>query len=429
VDRLFYRQHYDYRGTIRKISEALISIFDPAQIQRTLIGAAVEEMFLENGVLLLRKAEGTVYSPEIVLADSENKDRVDLPAKGELVEALLDKRDVLFKHEIEMDPKYDVKRKPMLETFDSLNSEMVMPLVYQEDVRGIISLGRKKSGKMFTAEDVDLLRTLVNQGAVALENARLFEENLEKGRMEEELKIAHDLQSSMLPETAPDITGFEVAARSISAREVGGDFYDFIDIRPAEDSRQLGIVVGDVSGKAVSGALVMAAARSVFRVLADGKTSVSSTMKVANFRLNMDVKKGMFVALLYAVLDPGNKTVTLSNAGQTQPIILSASKGKTTYVESSGDRFPLGILPDCDYQESTVNLGSGDMIFFYTDGVVEALDDKGQMYEFDRLEEKISQQKEEGAQTALENLITDVLDFAGGVEQHDDITMVVVKVL
>src|SRR5206468_1237165 len=108
-----------------------------------------------------------------------------------------------------------------------------------------ISLGRKKSGKMFTPEDLDLLKTIANQSAIALENAKLFAENIEKSRMEEELKIVHDIQMSMLPEKAPLIEGFTIAARFIPAREVGGDFYDFIEVRGDGEGAQLALVVGD----------------------------------------------------------------------------------------------------------------------------------------------------------------------------------------
>jgi len=116
----------------------------------------------------------------------------------------------------------------------------------------------KKSGKSYNRDDINFFHTLARQGAVAIENARLFQENIEKSRMEEELKIAHNLQISMLPDKAPTIEGFSIVARSIPAREVGGDFYDFIEITENR-AKRLGIVVGDVSGKAVSGALVMAA--------------------------------------------------------------------------------------------------------------------------------------------------------------------------
>jgi serine phosphatase RsbU (regulator of sigma subunit) len=262
---------------------------------------------------------------------------------------------------------------------------------------------------------------------VAIENARLFEENIEKSRMEEELKIAHNLQTSMLPDKAPTLEGASIVARSIPAREVGGDFYDFIEIMK-DGTKRLGIVVGDVSGKAVSGALVMAASRSVFRVLTETHESVREVMNRGNARLHRDVKKGMFVALLYAVLDPKEKTLTLSNAGQIQPILCSPAKTKPEYIDSEGDKYPLGIVKDCQYQETCVALKQGDILVFSTDGIVEAVNDKGELYGFERFLASIEEGRGLNPDELLEKIITDVTLYVGKVEQHDDLTAVVVKV-
>jgi sigma-B regulation protein RsbU (phosphoserine phosphatase) len=245
--------------------------------------------------------------------------------------------------------------------------------------------------------------------------------------MEEELKIAHNIQLSMLPDKAPIIEGFSIAARSIPAREVGGDFYDFIEIME-NGSKRLGIVVGDVSGKAVSGALVMAASRSIFRVLTETHESVEEVMNRGNIRLYQDVKKGMFVALLYAVLDPQKKTLTFSNAGQVQPILFSSGKSKPEYIDTEGDRFPLGIIKDCHYEENRISLKHGDFLVFYTDGMVEAVNDKGELYGFERFLKSIEEGRELNVNELLEKLIGDVLYYVGHVEQHDDLTTVVVKV-
>jgi sigma-B regulation protein RsbU (phosphoserine phosphatase) len=253
-------------------------------------------------------------------------------------------------------------------------------------------------------------------------------EHLEKGRMDEELKIAHDIQMSMLPAKAPKIEGFTVAARCIPAREVGGDFYDFIEVRTNGTAERLGIVIGDVSGKAVSGALVMAASRSIFRILTETYASVEQLMAIANTLLNRDIKKGMFVALAYTVFYPQQKMLTLSNAGQTQPILCPGDKSKPVYIDTPGDKFPLGILKKCRYQETQVPLNPGDTLVFYTDGVVEAMNNKRELYGFERFMTSIERGRELDADALLEKLMDDVARYAGDSEQHDDLTIVVVKV-
>jgi serine phosphatase RsbU (regulator of sigma subunit) len=429
VDRVFYRQKYDYRKTIREMSQSLLRIFDAYQIRRTLIVSVVGEMYLENGLMMIREKAEKEYKPTTF--EGEEKEKITLTGISEdeaIVEVLKTRGTPIFRHEIELNPAYEKDRESLQTTFQSLDSELMLPLTYKDEFRGIVSFGRKKSGKMFTPEDVDLLETVTNQTAVALENAHLFEENLEKGRMEEELRIAHDLQSSMLPESPPEKEGFQIAARSISAREVGGDFYDFLEIGGEGRSRKLGIVVGDVSGKAVSGALVMAAARSVFRVLSDNHSSVKDIMSISNARLKKDVQKGMYVALLYAVIDSEEKKMTLSNAGQTQPILCPGSGGDPLYLHTEGDRFPLGIVDDCDYREREVSLESGDTVTFYTDGVVEAMNSEGEIYGFDRFREIVNGARGQDAQSLLEILMEDVSGFVQDARQHDDITVVVVRV-
>ena len=174
--------------------------------------------------------------------------------------------------------------------------------------------------------------------------------------MEEELSIARDLQVSMLPAECPQIENFDIAAFSVSAREVGGDFYDFIEM----DETKAGFVIGDVTGKSVSGALVMSASRSVFRMLSESELTVAESMIRANRRLKKDVKTGMFVALLYAVLNGEDKSVSMCSAGQTQPVLLSAGAGEASLVETEGDTFPLGILDEANYEETRLQLETGE---------------------------------------------------------------------
>ena len=297
-------------------------------------------------------------------------------------------------------------------------------MIYEDELTGLIALGQKKSGKFYRREDINLLNILANQSAVAIENAQMVEEVIEKERMEEELSIARDLQVSMLPAECPTVAGFDIAAYSLSAREVGGDFYDFIEM--GED--RAGFVIGDVTGKSVSGALVMSASRSVFRMLSEEELSVGESMNRANRRLKKDVKSGMFVALLYAVLNSQDRSLTMCSAGQTQPVMLSAKTAEAALVETEGDTFPLGILEDANYEETRLQLQPGDKVVFYTDGIVEAMNGKEEIYGFERLQEVIKSSRVDTAEALMNEVIASVDAFAGGAPQHDDITVIVVSV-
>lgn len=430
VDHMFYRQQYDYRKTVKEIGETMMSLLEPALIHRTLLGSVVNEMTLENGVVLTPdRAHGGGYQIQLV----EGVEREALPATPlavdePLLQVLQEKKDLLFRHELELHPQYQAHRAVLRPVFDRFAAEVMVPVRYKEETLGIVSLGRKKSGKMFTLEDVDFLKTITNQSAMALENARLFREYLEKGRLDEELKIAHNIQMSMLPTKAPAVAGFEIAARSLPARQVGGDFYDFLEIQHNGRGSQLGVVVGDVSGKAMSAALLMAASRSVFRVLSESHFSVEEVMTRGNQRLKKDIKKGMFVALLYAVVDPTRKILTLSSAGQTQPIICRGDGSSPTYIETAGDKFPLGIVANSHYQETCISLQPHDTVVLYTDGMVEAMNEQKEMYGFERLLAAIERGRDLTASSLLDSLMNEVSHFVGNAEQHDDLTVVVLKV-
>ena len=480
IDRVFYRLEYDYQETVQRISETMRSLLSLNEIGKSIMDIALGVMFIDSGCLLLlnrkkqeyecltlagkreicqgrrgekenttiEKGQGKgdsgqdgqtfldikeVKTGEIEVRAtlrpnggegdsqlSELKLSVDAP----LIQKIAERKKEVTIYDIQEDPLYEKEKAAYQKIFDQLKATLVIPLIYEDRLTGLISLGEKKSGKFYRREDINLLKTLANQGAVAIENALLLEEVIEKERMEEELSIARDLQTSMLPATCPKVKGFEIAALSIPAREVGGDFFDFIDI--GED--RLGLVIGDVTGKSVSGALIMAASRSVFRMLSEEKSDVSSIMIRANQRLKKDVKKNMFVALLYAILDINNRTLSLCNAGQMPPIYLSKKTGKADFVKTEGDTFPLGIIEKVEYQDTSIQFQEGDRVVFCTDGIVEALNNQNKMFSFERLLKVVQESKSLTAEALLKDIIDSVEEFTGDTAQYDDMTIIVLQV-
>jgi sigma-B regulation protein RsbU (phosphoserine phosphatase) len=425
VDRLFFRKEYDYGVIVEKIGDAMTSLLELPEILKRLTQCFIEDMFINTSSVMLLSSAGTEY--QVYIADGEKKEAIEnkvIKRETPLIEIIEGEKRELTKYDVLEDPKYRSVSEICATDFEALNSSLMVPLVYQGRVIGSLNLGEKKSGKAYNREDIDLFRTLAHQGAVAIENARLFQENLEKQRMEEELNIARDLQMSMLPATCPKMRGFEISAASTPAREVGGDFYDFFKV----DDEKLALIVGDVTGKSVSGALVMSAARSVFRMLSEQQLAVSDIMVRANRRMKMDIKSGMFVALLYAFLNAQEKSIRLCSAGQTQPIYFSAKTGEVRLVETEGDTFPLGILEEVDYMETQLQVRPGDRVIFYTDGIVEAMNKKEEIFGFDRLMGVIKEAGSMGADSLLKEILDRVSSFAGGAAQHDDLTVIVVSV-
>jgi sigma-B regulation protein RsbU (phosphoserine phosphatase) len=172
----------------------------------------------------------------------------------------------------------------------------------------------------------------------------------------------------------------------------------------------------------------MSASRSIFRMLSEEEMTVAKIMTRANRRTKKDIKSGMFVALLYAVLNSKNKTLSLCSAGQTQPIYLSSKTGVAQLVQTEGDTFPLGIFEDTEYQETRIQLSPGDKIVFYTDGIVEAMNEQEEMFGFDRLQEVVEAARALSAELLLKEILDKVNQFVGSAPQHDDLTVIVVNV-
>jgi len=426
VDRLFFRKEYNYKTIIDKVSRAIISLLILDEIITQLTRTFVEEMFVSTTSVMLLDATANEY--RVFLAEGENKIEVEnkiLRRDRPLIQIIEVQQKELTKFDVLEDPKYAHISRSCVSDLETVHSDLMIPLVFQDTVIGLINLDEKKSGKPFNRQDIDLLHAIANQGAVAIKNAQLFKENLEKERMEEELSIARDLQISMLSPTCPQIKGFQIAALSAPAREVGGDFFDFIEM----DQERLGMVMGDVTGKSVSGALVMSATRSIFRILSDENLSVKDIMIRANKRIKKDIKSGMFVALLYAVIDTRNRYLRFCSAGQTQPILFSSKSQKATILDTLGDKFPLGILEEVEYEETQIPFDQGDKIVFYTDGIVEAMNNNNELFGFDLLLNTIQETVANNADSLLQEIIDKINKFTGGCSQHDDLTLIVLNVI
>ncbi len=239
-----------------------------------------------------------------------------------------------------------------------------------------------------------------------------------------EFQVARDMQYQMLPKRYPDIEGIELSAKSIPAKEVGGDFYDFLTLK--DDC--LGLVVGDVSGHGVSAAMIMTAAMGAVRFASEEKDSTNEVLTMVNTRLNKDIQNHMFVALFYAIFDPKTQKLFYTNAGQTMPFLLRDDKISFLPQAEEGDRFPLGIVPSTTYEQMSIQLKTGDMLVFYTDGIVDAMNGTYENYGFDRFANSIRECAAVESESMVTQLIKKMEMYRGKTNHHDDVTLVILKV-
>jgi serine phosphatase RsbU (regulator of sigma subunit)/predicted ester cyclase len=247
----------------------------------------------------------------------------------------------------------------------------------------------------------------------------LEQERIERERIEQELKVARSIQQASLPEKVPDLEGWQISPYYQPAREVGGDFYDF----HLFSEGRLGLVVGDATGKGVPAALVMSSTRSMLRALARASNSPGEVLEQVNDLLVTDIPPNMFVTCFYAILDSESGRLRYANAGHDLPY-LHRGRGEAEELRARG--MPLGLMPGMSYEEKEIELGYGHGVLFYTDGLVEAHDPKGEMFGFPRLRALVAQHGEE---RVLEDfLLEELYTFVGeGWEQEDDITLLTLE--
>lgn len=299
-------------------------------------------------------------------------------------------------------------------------SGMVVPIVSQNRIIGVFSL-ESDEPNAYTHDDLELLEAFASLAAISLERARQHEEILEKRKLEEELSIAKRIQQSFLPREKPQFSGFDISGINIPSEEVGGDYYDFIPII----ENQIGIVIGDVSGKGIPAALIMASVRAGLIAEIRNNYAIRSIMAKVNNLLFESTASDIYVTAVYGVLDPKNRIFTFSNAGHNAPILRRAD-GEMKYLTEGG--MALGMFENSKYEERPLGINPGEILVFYTDGVTEAKNDKEEEFGTRRLKQVISDSHQLGASQIQENIYDAVKEFTGVSHQEDDLTMIVIKV-
>jgi serine phosphatase RsbU (regulator of sigma subunit)/putative methionine-R-sulfoxide reductase with GAF domain len=307
---------------------------------------------------------------------------------------------------------------------------MALPLLAKGDMVGFMAVEYAGSGRSFTRRWLSILSGIAGQAAIAVQNDRLLREAAEQQRIKQELEVARRIQASFMPESCPQLPGWDLAAVWHSARQVSGDFYDFIPLPSwsgtigAEKDR-VGLVIADVADKGVPAALFMALARTLVRTVAVDESSPGLTIARANRLILDEARSHLFVTLLYAVLQSGSGEVVYVNGGHMPPLVVRAVDGTTEELRVPG--MALGILADVDFEERTTYLDPGDILVLYTDGVTDASNPASQRFGRDRLKQVANLHRHQAAAELVETIAEAVAAFAGDAAQFDDITLVVAK--
>jgi sigma-B regulation protein RsbU (phosphoserine phosphatase) len=300
-------------------------------------------------------------------------------------------------------------------------SEMAVPLLYKGKVIGVLDLEHVRVN-YFNDDHQRTLVTLASQIAVAIENARLYQRvTQQEQRLEHDLDMAREVQLRLLPPTPPRKAHAEFATRFLPARTIGGDLYDFLPY----DDKCIGIAMGDVSGKAAPAALYAALISGIMRAATSQMLSPADMLKQLNDSLQERKMDSQYVTMLFAVWNDEKQTLQIANAGAVQPLFCRAGQVET--VEAEG--FPLGMFKDVSYEEFTLSTRPGDAVVFFSDGIVDAVNEHEEMFGAERLIALVNSQLTNSAERMVDAIYKELSAFQGGVERFDDETVVVLKVL
>jgi len=417
-------QGADRLAFLYRISGVFNSSLDLDQVLNTVMDEVVAATHAERGFLVLREPDGRL---EFRAARGLEQRTIDEPAfqvsRG-VVERVAREGKPQLTSDAQSDGWLSARQSVVIL---GLRSILCVPLQLKGNILGVVYVDNRLQVGIFTTGDLELLTAIAATAAAAIENARLYQMAVDKGRMERELQVAREVQASLLPRHMPLVAGWEFAAFWQPAREVAGDFYDFVPIslmQGAGSSPGLGIVIADVSDKGMPAALFMALSRSIVRASVAQGLPPAEGITQANRLICADAMNGMFVSLFYAQLDPLSGQMAYVNAGHNPPLWLHAMSNELGELTRTG--MVLGIDASALYGQCTVQLEAGDTVVFYTDGVTDALDAQGEEFGMERLRRVILGQRSAPAAELAAALERAVTGFGGGAH-FDDITVVVAK--
>ena len=413
-------ERYREINLLYQIGETIGSCLDAAEIPHLALAEAQRAIRAEAGAVLLPASDsGDAW--EVKAGFGEDADFMLL---SDLARPLIDRVRVRGLPDIVERAPGDSTGIPMpvLRSGQGFGSLLCAPLRSRERTLGALLLGRSADRTAFTASDEKLAMAIAGQAAIAIEKAWLHRQEIERQRMEEELSVGRRIQLSLLPQVCPDSPVWQFAASYRAAREVSGDFYDFFEA--PDDPARLRVVIGDVTGKGVPAALMMAFSRALIRAESTGGRNPAEVLERVNRAITLN-RSRLLLTAFYAALDTRSGRMTFASGGHDWPLWLQSATGECLELETRG--IVLGALSENPLANHAIDLAPGDLVVCFTDGVTEARNSEGQMFDLERLKAVVKASRHAGAQRVLTAIVGAVESFVGDTPQSDDLTIVVVK--
>jgi serine phosphatase RsbU (regulator of sigma subunit) len=401
-------------GVIFEADKELVFHRPLAELLETIMDLAGKVVRFERGLLML--IEGGQLRARVVRVPPEEVAQ-PISISRTITERVLSRRESILTSDALMDDRLRLGHSVQIQQIRSL---MCAPLRRDREVIGLIYVDSRQRAGLFTQTDLHILTHLSNIAAVKLENARLFEQAVAAESMEQELQKAAELQNHLLPGVGPEIPGYMVYGSSISCRAVGGDYYDYITMPEG----RIAVGLGDVAGKGLPAALLMTSFQASLRALSELDLPPGDTIKRLNRLLCRSLPDNRFVTFFYAVLDPGTRKLRVVNAGHNPPLVIRAD-GRRESLGQNGP--PLGMFEGSAYTEADLELGAGEILICYSDGISEAESPKGEAFGVERLSAMVESHRALPPVEIVQHVNAELNDHCRGTSQQDDITLVVLK--
>jgi sigma-B regulation protein RsbU (phosphoserine phosphatase) len=405
---------------LTRLSQSFNSSLDLDEVLNRVMDEVIAAVHAERGFVMLHEAESRLAFRVARGIDQRTIEDPSFQISRGVVERVASGGQPVLTSDAQHDDRFSMRRS--IVTL-GLRSILCVPLVVRGQVTGVIYVDNRLHAGIFTPADLELLAAIASSAAIAIENARLYQAAVDRGRLERELQMARDLQAGLLPRETPQLPGWEIVAYWQPAREVAGDYYDFIPGREG----QLGIVIADVADKGMPAAIFMALTRSTVRASLTGAPSPAEGIGRANRLICADAQAGMFVTLFYAQLDPVAGELTYVNAGHSPAILYRAAEDRSCTLDRTG--LILGVDEDAVYAQRKVQLDPGDSVLLYTDGVTDAICETApeESYGEERLLQLVTSHRHASAAETVSALDQALRDFIGPGAPFDDVTVVAVK--
>jgi sigma-B regulation protein RsbU (phosphoserine phosphatase) len=414
IRSMFMRTRSDYRNVIERFSRQVISMFDPRQLRQTIDETLKTALLVEQ-----------VY---FILYDDSIGEYAILPSEDNASRIVIEREDLMLRGINLLDAPTHFGSLSQYETDSKLADflkdkkvKLILPMKDAKHLLGFLALTNKAAGYRYSSEDFNLLGVLSNQMVSALTNARLYVESLERMRLQEEVTMARQIQLDLLPASPPQLECSVIHAQSIPSRTVGGDFYDFI---PIKGNKRWGMVIADASGKGMPAALMIAQIQAMIRSEINNGNPIPTMLRNVNKQVALSTSSEKYVTLFYGELDTTCGTFTYANAGHNYPIL--ARKDGTVELLQTGGPI-VGAFPYLEFSSDSVPLNEGDMLFFFTDGLSEAMNTEGVEYGEERIRNFVRDNRHHEPARLVEMLMSDVRLYDPTSPPQDDTTIIALK--